>query len=125
MKYLVCCGLVGMVILAGCAGSISIGAGNLKKNMNSETLTQYRSESADFKVLGPVYAECRSIGVFWGIFSMGSDGQGLLMKKATEMYGADATGVKDVQQASQFMQILGGIFTKTATTYSGTAVSEK
>jgi len=122
MKYLVYFSLAGLVLLSGCTGGVWVGSSSTKPNMNAATVTQYRNDAPNYEVLGLVTAQCESISVL-GVYAGGTDGHALLWREALKKY-PEATGIKDISQTNDFINILWFIYTDVKTTYYGTAVKE-
>ncbi len=124
MKAIVCLGLIGAVVLTvGCQGGVWIGSDTLKSNMNSGTVTQYRNDAPNYEVLGTVSADTQATSVL-GIVGTGTAGQGVLWERARLQY-PEATGLKDISQKNDFINILWFIYTDVRTTYFATVVKEK
>ena len=117
--------LIGMVSVAcmmtGCATSVWERQTEWKIDPFSRTCDY---SSADFEVLGPVEASGNSTVVL-GMFTGGSEGYGLLMRKARKEYGDDVSTVmfifSDYTYTGVFYPLVGTIITH----YSGTAVKAK
>ena len=122
MKYLMYLGAASLLVFCGCAASITVGSHTLKPNMNAATVTQYRNDAPNYEVLGLLQAKCEAVSVL-GIYSGGVDGDALLWEEALRKY-PETTGIKDISQSNEFVNILWFVYTNVKTTYYGTAVKE-
>ncbi len=124
MKTAVLIGLAGLLVLSvGCSGGVWVGSDTFKPNINSATVTQYRNEAPNYEVLGTVTANVEAMSIL-GIVATGTDGQGVLWREALRQY-PEATGLKDISQSNEFLNILWFVYTGVKTTYYGTVVREK
>ena len=124
MKTAVLIGLAGLLVLSvGCSGGVWVGSDTLKPNINSATVTQYRNEAPNYEVLGTVTADVEAMSIL-GIVATGTDGQGVLWDRALMQY-PEATGLKDISQKNDFINILWFVYTGVRTTYYATVVREK
>lgn len=122
MKYLALVSLAGLVVFCGCQGGVWVGSDTLKPNMNATTVTQYRNDAPNYEVLGPVSATCEAMSVL-GVYAGGTDGHAVLWEEALKIYPG-VTGIKDISQTNDFMNILWFVYNSVKTTYYGTAVKE-
>jgi len=124
MKIVAFLGLVAVLVVSvGCQGGVWIGSDTLKANMNSGTVTQYRNEAPNYEVLGTVSAKCQASSIL-GVVGPGTDGQGVLWEEAKRTY-PEATGLKDISQTNDFLNVLWFVYTDVKTTYFATVVREK
>jgi hypothetical protein len=120
--HLAACCLGALALLVGCeAIPTEYGLRSMKPNINAGTLTRY--SPASYVVLGPVEAQGESSTIL-GVVTNGSEGQGLLWKRAKERYGDSVTGIKDVTASYEYSSVLLPVWGKITTTYYGVAVRE-
>lgn len=113
--------LIGLVSLTlGCSG-LEYMQRSQKPNIHSYTKTEYEPQS--YEVLGPIEAVGKGMSVL-GVFAEGEDGQGLLMAAARAKYGDQVTGLKDITSHSEWLSVLGFVFSRIETTYHAVAVKE-
>lgn len=112
-----------LLMLAGCSGYMEyLNRSPRPTDNNTNLMTRYTS--SDYDVLGVVEAEGESRCLV-GIIVEGTEGEGLLWKKAKEEYGKRVTGIKDIGKWYEYEGILSPIFSEIKTTYIGTAVHER
>jgi len=112
-----------LLMLAGCGGYMEyMNRSPQPTDNNTNLMTRYTS--SDYDVLGVVEAEGESRCLV-GIIVEGTEGEGLLWKKAKEEYGKQVTGIKDISKWYEYEGVLSPIFSEIKTTYIGTAVHER
>ncbi len=111
------------LIISGCAvGHYEYLMRSKTDALNSKIVTRY--EVKDYKILGPVRAQGRSVEVL-AVYVEGKEGEALLWDAAREEYGSKVTGIKDIQVTYEYKAILPPIYSEVITTYTGIAVSER
>jgi hypothetical protein len=107
------------LVISGCSMHPSYNGLYARKDATS---TGY--QAASFTVLGPVTATGHAKGVL-GITVEAHEGEGLLWDAARSKYGDKVTGIKDITSFGDYESVLGFIYWKLDTTYTGVAVYEK
>lgn len=109
-------------LLTGCEDLLPLHS--YTPNQNSATITQYQTRD-NSAVLGTVTAQTEGMCVL-GIVIQGKAGQGVLWDAANQKFGTDKyTGIKDICNQTEYIYVLGPVYSKVTTTYVGTVVREK
>jgi hypothetical protein len=110
-----------LFLLTGCLDQLPLHSWN--PNVNATTLTQYQNRDS-YVVLGTVTAHTEGMNIL-GIVMQGKAGQAVLWDAAKEKYGDKFTSIKDICCSTDYLYILGVVYSKVDSTYVGTVVREK